>query len=104
MKRVRDHARASALPLKDESAALFQRALVLVRYNPHFSNDRDNIVSSALLNENDLVSLGGSLRHIYQIEQDHGFDQLLAAIDKADRVCRSGVAIAGPASRETPKA
>ena len=63
---------------------------------PAFSaNDLDHVVTSSLLSERDLAGVGGSLRHVYPLEDDHGFDQLLAQIDHADRVCRSGAGIAG---------
>lgn len=62
------------------------------------------MVSSALRSESDLSGVGGSLRHVYPLESDHGFDDLLALIDHADRAGRSGDAIADPIPFDSPDA
>lgn len=42
------------------------------------------IIAVALLTEQDLNRLGGTLKHVWPIEEVPGFEELLAAIDEAD--------------------
>ena len=43
------------------------------------------IIAVALLTEQDLARLGSTLTHVWPIEELPGFEELLAAIDEADR-------------------
>jgi hypothetical protein len=45
----------------------------------------ERIVAVGFLTESDLGVLGQGFRRAYRLQQEHDFDELLAAIDKADR-------------------
>lgn len=49
----------------------------------------DHIVAVALLTERDLTVFGQGLRRVYPLEKITDFDDLLGAIDEADRVARA---------------
>ena len=46
--------------------------------------DHERIVAVGLLTERDLAVLGQGFRRAYRIEEEHGFDALLTAIDQAE--------------------
>ena len=50
--------------------------------------ENDRIVAVGLLTERDLAILGQGFRRAYPLNQGHDFDELLHAIDEAERIGR----------------
>ena len=48
-------------------------------------DEREGIVAVGLLTERDLAVLGQGFRRAYRVQEGHDFDELLAAIDRAER-------------------
>ncbi len=46
---------------------------------------RDDIVAIGLLTQDDIQRLGGSFSRLFPLPSDGAFDDLIKAIDKADR-------------------
>ena len=46
---------------------------------------RDRIVALALLTDDDVSRLGSNLKRLWPVDESSSFDDLLAAIDNADR-------------------
>ena len=50
--------------------------------------ENDRIVAVGLLTERDLAVLGEGFRRAYPLNDGHDFDELLHAIDEAERLAR----------------
>lgn len=48
-------------------------------------SERERIVAVGLLSQNDLERLGQTFTRVYRIEDEDRFDDLLQAIDRAER-------------------
>ena len=59
----------------------------------------DRIVAVALLTEADLMGFGEGLRRVYPLEQIADFNDLLVAIDEADRSARDAMEAPMPKPR-----
>lgn len=53
--------------------------------------NQDRIVAVGLLSQEDLNRLGTSFQRVFPLGQDNGFDDLLKAIDAAERTLHSGL-------------
>lgn len=53
--------------------------------------NQDRIVAVGLLSQEDLNRLGTSFQRVFPLGQDEGFDDLLKAIDAAERMLHSGL-------------
>ena len=57
-------------------------------FKSYQSDEEEPIVAIGLLTQNDLNLLGSGFRRAFHVDEAPMFDDLLAAIDAADRQCR----------------